>query len=74
METLHRRRTTLDPALTLLALRGRRDPDVWLPFLDRVTRRRRWWTVAAGGLASLARWGRPGATRTRIRASRAGAR
>ncbi len=45
------RRTTLDPGLTALALRGRRDTTRY-PFLQGVVRPRRWWLVGAGVVAA----------------------
>jgi hypothetical protein len=60
------RRTTLDPGLTALALRGRRDATRF-PFLHGVMPPRRWWRLGTGLLAAgLAAWrdrgrGRPGA-------------
>jgi hypothetical protein len=45
------RRTTLDPGLTALALRGRRDATRF-PFLQGVLRPRRWWRLGAGLLAA----------------------
>lgn len=54
------RRTTLDPGLTALALRGRRDATRY-PFLHGVVRPRRWWLLGAGLLAAgLAAWQRRG--------------
>jgi hypothetical protein len=51
MRTYDDRRTTLDPGLTALALRGRRDATRF-PFLQGVLRPRRWWVVGAGLLAA----------------------
>jgi hypothetical protein len=45
------RRTTLDPGLTALALRGRRDATRF-PFLHGVLRPRRWWVLGVGLLAA----------------------
>jgi hypothetical protein len=50
------RRTTLDPGLTALALRGRRDATRF-PFLHGVIRPRWWWLLGTSLLAAgLAGW------------------
>ena len=41
MKTRLRRPSTLDPGLTLLALRSRKRPDVHYPFVERPAERRR---------------------------------
>jgi hypothetical protein len=56
MRSYDDRRTTLDPGLTALALRGRRDTTRF-PFLHGVVRPRRWWLLGAGLLAAgFAAW------------------
>ncbi len=50
------RHNTLDPGLTALTLRARRDAGRY-PFLDRPLRARRFWLLAAGAAgACLAAW------------------
>lgn len=53
------RRATLDPGLTALALRARRNPRGRYPFLESALRGRNLWLLVAGSLtAALAAWRR----------------
>jgi hypothetical protein len=50
---------TLDPGLTMLTLRARRQAEGRYPFVDRALRGQRLWVVAAGVVAgSVALWRR----------------
>jgi hypothetical protein len=60
MEPYDDRRATLDPGLTALALRGRREAHGRYPFLERALRARKWWVLGAGILGGLAVWCRRG--------------